>query len=233
MPDKHDNQIKIIKIPCPHCSNLCSPKTEFCSKCGEPLPKWNMNAVGKEKFLETDYGKDKILKSLELLIKKPIPLKIKLDPNSTGYTKENEEIVGLSLFNCGLEVFPNSILKFKALKYLFLRKNKIKTIPSNIGFLSNLEYLDLRINELEELPSSIGLLTKLKYLKISSNKLKTIPDSIGNLTYVKKINLSNNELKILPVSIGNLGSLEELDLRANFFITFPKELEKLGLRTKI
>ena len=34
-PYKH----KVVKIPCPHYNFLCSPQIQFCSKCGEPLPK--------------------------------------------------------------------------------------------------------------------------------------------------------------------------------------------------
>ncbi len=30
---------KIVKVPCPHCTFLCSSRIQFCSKCGDPLPK--------------------------------------------------------------------------------------------------------------------------------------------------------------------------------------------------
>lgn len=36
--NNHHSFKKIVKIPCPHCSFLCSPQIKYCSKCGEPLP---------------------------------------------------------------------------------------------------------------------------------------------------------------------------------------------------
>ena len=35
--DERDPNKTIIRIPCPHCSSLCSPQVKFCAKCGEPL----------------------------------------------------------------------------------------------------------------------------------------------------------------------------------------------------
>jgi len=232
----HDNfSHTVIKIPCPHCNFLCSPQIEYCSKCGEPLPRLNMrrNNGGVSDITDTDYIERNIIHSFEKAINKSIPLKEKFDPNSTCYIKEDEQITGLSLFKCGLDTFPSKILNLKFLKHLALRRNRIQNLPKSIGFFSNLEYLDMRINKLETLPNSIGLLLKLKHLNLSSNHLMMIPDSIGELLLLKTLNLSNNRVKDIPESMGNLISLELLNLKANFWLTLPesiKRLEKNGLQ---
>jgi len=230
--DNHSQ--KIVKIPCPHCSFLCSPQIKYCPKCGEPLPN---NSFSKELSksehlpLIESHGV-KIIKFVEREIQKPIPLLDKLKPNLTGYVSENGEIIGLSLFKCGLNAISPRIMNLKTLKRLFLRRNNIKELPELIGFLSDLEMLDLRINEISALPSSIGLLSNLKYLNISSNTLFSLPESIGNLTSLIKLNLNNNKLKTLPDSLGTLKQLKELKVKANFWITLPesvKSMQKNGL----
>jgi len=220
---------KVVKILCPHCSFLCSPHIQFCSKCSEPLPKLEkLNEYSRtSEISDEDYTEKNIIHSLEKLIDKPIPLSEEFNRSSTCYIKEGEEITGLSLFNCGIKAFPHEILRLNFLKHLALRKNNIGHLPKEIGFLSNLEYLDLRLNKLETLSNAIGLLLKLKNLNLSSNNLKIIPDSIGDLLLLKTLNLSNNKLKSLPECIENLTCLESLNLKANFWIKMPESIEKL------
>ena len=224
-PFKH----KVVKIPCPHCSFLCSPQIQFCSKCGEPLPKLEQydKYSGVSDIPDVDYTERNIIHSLEKLINHPIPLKTEFSVSSTCYIKEGDEITGLSLFKCGLNTLPHEILKIKSLKNLAFRRNQLETLPKNIGFLSNLEYLDLRLNNLEKVPNAVGLLMKLKNLNLSSNKLVEIPESIGELLMLKKLNLSNNKLRYLPECIENLTCLETLNLKANYWIEMSECIENL------
>ena len=220
---------KVVKIPCPHCNFLCSPHIQFCKKCGEPLPKLEkFDSYGwASDEPDVDYAERNIIHSLEKLINRPIPLREKMNPSSTCYVKDGEEITGLSLFKCGLSKFPHEIFRLKSLKELVLRRNELENLSKDIGFFSNLEYLDLRINHLETLPSATGLLVKLKDLNLSSNNLKAIPDSIGELLMLKSLNLSNNKLKEIPECIKNLNCLESLNLKANYWIQIPECIEKL------
>ncbi len=228
-----NNYIKhsIVKIPCPHCSFLCSPQITHCPKCGEPLPKIDeisdSISTSDSSISEIDYAEKNIIHSLEQQISRPIPLKDKFDISSNCYVKENDEIVGLSLSNCGLNYFPTKILKLNSLTHLALRRNIIPSLMKDIGFLSDLVYLNLRINKLTKLPLSIGLLTNLKYLNLSSNDLRELPTSIGNLGSLKELNLSNNKLKNVPECIENLDCLEILNLKANYWISIPESIEKL------
>ena len=225
-PFKH----KVVKIPCPHCSFLCSPQIQFCSKCGEPLPKLEQydKYSGVSDIPDIDYTERNIIHSLEKLINHPVPLKEEFTVSATCYIKEGDEITGLSLFNCGLNTLPREILKITSLKNLAFRRNNLETLPKNVGFLSNLEYLDLRLNNLEKLPPAIGLLLKLKNLNLSSNNLVEIPDPIGELLMLKNLNLRNNKLKNLPECIENLTCLEILNLKANYWIEMPECIKKLN-----
>jgi len=220
---------KVVKVPCPHCSFLYSAQIQFCSKCGEPLPKLEkLNEYsGTSEISDEDYTEKNIIHSLERLIDKPIPLREEFSKSSTYYIKEGEEITGLSIFNCGLKAFPHEILRLKFLKHLALKRHNIERLPKEIGFLSNLEYLDLRLNNIEILPNAIGLLFKLKNLNLSSNNLMTIPDSIGDLLMLKNLNLGNNKLSSIPAAMENLHSLKSLNLKANHWMTIPENVKKL------
>ncbi|HEC39779.1 MAG TPA: hypothetical protein ENI29_16190 [bacterium] len=220
---------KIVKVPCPFCSILCSPRMLVCPKCGEPLPKLERiyETSGNSDIINEDYTEKNIIHSLEKLIDKKIPLVEKFNKSSTCYKKEGQEIIGLSIFNCGIKTFPHEILRLKFLKYLALRRNSIEHLPKEIGFLSDLESLDLRLNELEALPNAIGLLFKLKNLNISSNRLITIPDSIGDMSMLKNLNISNNRLKYIPLAMENLHLLKSLNLKANHWISIPENVKKL------
>ena len=221
----------IVKIPCPHCSFLCPPQIKRCPKCGEPLPKIDdiSKIIGNSdsNISEIDYAEKNIIHSLEQQISRALPLKDKFDINSNCYVKENEEIIGLSLSNCGLNYFPSEILKLNSLTHLALRRNKITSLMKDIGFLSDLVYLNLRINKLTRIPSSVGLLSNLKYLNLSSNNLEELPKSIGNLESLKELNLSNNKLKNIPECIEKMNCLETLNLKANYWISIPEGIEKL------
>ena len=220
---------KVVKLPCPHCSFLCSPQIQFCSKCGEPLPKIESpnDFTRTSDISDEDYTEKNIIHSLEKLINKPIPLREEFNRSSTCYIKEEEEITGLSIFNCGLKAFPHEILRFNSLKHLALRRNDLERLPKEIGFLSNLEYLDLRLNKLESLPNAIGLLLKLENLNLSSNNLMIIPDSIGEMLMLKTLNLGNNKLSSIPAAMENLHSLKSLNLKANHWMTIPENVKKL------
>ena len=227
--NNHQSFKKIVKIPCPHCSFLCSPQIKYCSKCGEPLPQNHLlNDLDTSKsFLQNHTPEKNVIRIIEREIQKHIPLLDELKPNLMGYTCENGEISGLSIFKCGLNAIPPKVMMLKTLKKLFLRRNNIKELPEYIGFLSNLELLDLRINEITALPRSIGLLSKLKYLNLSSNNLFSLPSSIGNLSALTKLNLNNNKLKAIPDSLDNLMYLKELKIKANFWITLSESVKKL------
>ena len=224
----------IVRVPCLHCSHLCSSQARNCPKCREPIkPLYDPSEI--EKILqESNITSIQYyhIRQLEYEIKKKIPLVQELSASKIGFAEENGDITGLSLYNCGLENLPRQVLQISTLKILLLRRNEIKTIPLNLGFLTFLETLDLRINKIRYLPDSIGLLSNLKRLNLSSNDLFVIPNSIGDLSSLEILNLSNNKLRSIPDSLGSLLKLRELNIKANFWINLPKSvklLKKSGL----
>ncbi len=88
-----------------------------------------MKYSGISNISDEDYTEKNIIHSLEKLIDKLIPLREEFNRSSTCYVKAGEEITGLSIFNCGLKVFPDEIFKLKSLKHLALRRNNIARLP--------------------------------------------------------------------------------------------------------
>ena len=62
-----------------------------------------------------------------------------------------------------------------------MSKNKLETIPPEIGKLKNLKELIIFQNEIAFLPSEIGEVENLEYLDMWGNEIETLPDEIGNL----------------------------------------------------
>ena len=229
--DRLNISSSIVKIPCPHCNFLCSPQIEYCTKCGEPIPKLeqilNLKESSSSNIIEDNYFEKKIIHSIEKLTNKELPCKDCFEISSRCYVKEDDQITAINLYKCGLTVFPSELLKLPTLKYLSLRRNSITNLINQIGFLTNLEYLDLRINKLQKMPNSIGLLTNLKTLNLSSNQLTELPNSIGNLKSLKVLNLKSNKLKQIPKSVLQIENLEKLNLQANFWISNQELIESL------
>ena len=80
-----------------------------------------------------------------------------------------------------LEQIPESIGNLKNLRYLYLSKNKLKSLPSTIGDLSNLYYLSINYNELINLPNGITKYefdnTTMQTLFLDSNYLN--PETVS------------------------------------------------------
>jgi len=139
--------------------------------------------------------------------------KVPEELRNLGVTNMNITILDISRRN--LTNLPSSIGNLENLVYLFLRGNKITSIPPQIGKLTNLITLDLSENRITELPSSIGNLTKLLNLDLRRNKITKLPPQIGKLTKLQFLDLSENRITELPSSIGNLTKLLYLYLRYN------------------
>ncbi|MBD3254177.1 MAG: hypothetical protein GF383_03750 [Candidatus Lokiarchaeota archaeon] len=232
MEDKNPNLYKyhsITRMPCSHCSHLCSPKAKACPKCGEPLTPLKNTA-------DLDYNYNMIsertshefyIKSIENNINHQIPKLRKVNKGIRGYKKAEDQILTLSLFKCRLTEIPPEVYQLSSLKKLFLRRNSLEIISKEIMFLENLEILNASINKLEHISPSIGSLTNLKYLDLSSNNLKAIPETVGNLKSLEYLNLSNNKLLNIPESFAGLSSLRYLNLKANFWIEIPSSVHDL------
>ncbi len=114
---------------------------------------------------------------------------------------------------------------------LDLSKNRISTLPPEIGEVKNLSVLDVSNTGLTELPREIGRLTNLKILNVSGNKLTSLPEEIEQLKNLMTLDISNNSLAYLPSEIGNFKELLSLNLSRNQFPTIPVEITRLAKLT--
>ena len=77
-----------------------------------------------------------ILQKLEEAVGEEIPYVKSAAMYNHGFSVEDKKITRLSLWKKELELFPESISELTNLKQLFLRDNKLKTIPKSIAKLS-------------------------------------------------------------------------------------------------
>ena len=123
--------------------------------------------------------------------------------------------------------------KLKALRWLYLSRSNLKTIPDDIKRLKSLEVLKLDHNELDEVPKAICDLDKLEWLILNNNKIKTLSESVGRLKSLKELHLNDNKLKELPDSIGNLKSLNRLFLDNNCLKILPNTMVEMESLTQL
>lgn len=123
-----------------------------------------------------------------------------------------------------LEVFPEEICSLSKLRELWLRKNRIRSLPESIGQLDNLEVLHVSGNLLTCLPGSITRLTRLRVLGVSTNQLSDWPDHMGDMEALEEIHAGGNRLSTLPASLGRLPHLRKLNVSNNCLCALPPEL---------
>ena len=101
-------------------------------------------------------------------------------------------------------------------KEMFIRSQKVFSLPESIGTLDGLQILNLsECPQLLELPDTIGGLKALTSLDLSGcESLTALPNAIGELGALTELHLNEcSSLTALPVAIGELGALTTLYLR--------------------
>ena len=104
------------------------------------------------------------------------------------------------------------------LQQLWVQRNAIETIPTEIGLMTEVVSLRLRLNPLADgsLPSELWHLTKLTDLDIGSMQLSTIPTEIFQLTKLEVLSLDSGLLPTIPSELlQNLTSLEDFFIFAD------------------
>ena len=122
----------------------------------------------------------------------------------------NLEVLDLSCKN--LTMISKEIRQLQNLTHLYLYRNKLTSIPSDIGEMINLKVLDLDNNQLTSIPKEIGQLQNLQQLYLCDNKLTSILSEIGEIINLQELRLDYNMLVSIPNEIGQLYNLKRLDL---------------------
>ena len=192
-----------------------------------------------------------VLQKIEALTKKDFTKVDKVEwTTQMGFSVDNNQLIVIGLYDCGLSTLPESVTQLQSLKELQLWGNGLSTLPESIGNLTSLQGLNLGGNKFTTLPKSItqlksliwlsfdnnmfttlpeslGNLQSLQYLWLTNNKFTTLPESVGQLKSLIYLNLQSNQISTLPESVGNLSSLKELYLYNNELSTFPESITKL------
>lgn len=117
---------------------------------------------------------------------------------------EDPKIIGMRILKLDIDRIPESISKFKDLKYLVLSHNYSKYIPDSMGNLKKLEHLDLALNHFKKLPDSFRKLKSLRELDLWSNKLNVMPNVIRDIKSLERLYLQGNPIDEFPNMFGKL-----------------------------
>ncbi|XP_020291569.1 leucine-rich repeat protein soc-2-like isoform X2 [Pseudomyrmex gracilis] len=127
-------------------------------------------------------------------------------------------------WNCrDLVEFPEVIrLHGSHIREIYLKWNKLTTLPSWIMELFNVTNLYMYGNLIKQLPVELGKMTQLTVLDLSDNKLEQIPSCIGNLSNLKSLYLNDNFIERLPFEMSQLSNLEILSVSDNQIVALPE-----------
>ncbi|XP_033329838.2 uncharacterized protein LOC117222313 isoform X1 [Megalopta genalis] len=132
-------------------------------------------------------------------------------------------------WNCrGLEEIPEAIRFYGShIQEIYLKWNKLSTLPPWIIELFNVTNLYIYGNLLKELPSQLCDMSQLLVLDVSANKLEQIPSCIKNLINLKSLTLNQNFIDELPSEMNQMHNLEVLSICGNKFIALPEWIGSL------
>ncbi|MDR0790580.1 MAG: leucine-rich repeat domain-containing protein [Bacteroidales bacterium] len=97
-------------------------------------------------------------------------------------------------------------------RVLILKKQHLKSVPSQIYELKNLEKLSLSRNSIAIIPDSLAILKNLHYIDLSSNNITSLPCSLASLP-LDTLVLWDNPLYFVDSCLSVL-PVKYLDIRA-------------------
>ncbi|KAI4816730.1 hypothetical protein KUCAC02_009043 [Chaenocephalus aceratus] len=124
-------------------------------------------------------------------------------------------LVCLKLWYNQIAYIPIQIGTLTNMERLYLNRNKIEKIPSQLFFCRKLRFLDLSHNNLTSIHADVGFLLNLQYFAVTANRIETLPPELFKCKKLRTLNLGNNCLQTLPSRFGELTGLTQLELRGN------------------
>lgn len=172
-----------------------------------------------------------------------------MDSDSAEMVNEIKNKVILH-WNCrGLMEFPDAIRIYGShIQEIYLKWNKLTTLPPWIIELFNVTNIYLYGNMIKEIPSELCQMNQLTVLDLSSNKLEKLPSCIGYLINLKSLLLNENFIDRLPtgkfiriiftltfklildivfVEMNKMHNLEILSIAGNKFVVLPEWIGSL------
>jgi hypothetical protein len=131
--------------------------------------------------------------------------------------------VTLNLLRNKLSTLPTEIGDLVYLKRLEVATNKLSQIPSSIGKLTALTHLNLESNELADLPRDFGRL-KCEVLNLNYNNFVSVPDCLMSMKSLMRLSVMGNELTYLPIGLQRFTVLEELRMSRNRINVLPDSI---------
>ncbi|XP_066277517.1 helicase POLQ-like isoform X2 [Branchiostoma lanceolatum] len=114
----------------------------------------------------------------------------------------------LDLTRRQLTSIPDELFRLQDLEYIYLEGNYLSEIPDYFfTYLPNLKWLDLRRNRLKHLPSTVGSHRCLRTLLLEGNELTSLPLELGQVMTLKGLNLRDNPLHVPPPDVMEQGTL--------------------------
>ncbi|XP_054614200.1 leucine rich repeat containing 8 VRAC subunit Aa [Dunckerocampus dactyliophorus] len=133
-------------------------------------------------------------------------------------------LVCLKLWYNQIAYIPIQIGTLNNLERLYLNRNKIEKLPSQLFFCHKLRFLDLSHNNLTVISADVGSLQNLQYFAVTANRIETLPMELFQCKKLRSLLLGNNCLETLPSRVGELSGLTQLELRGNNLECLPVEL---------
>ncbi|CAG5867671.1 leucine rich repeat containing 8 VRAC subunit Aa [Menidia menidia] len=138
-------------------------------------------------------------------------------------------LVCLKLWYNQIAYIPIQIGTLTNMERLYLNRNKIEKIPSQLFFCRKLRFLDLSHNNLTSIHPDVGFLQNLQYFAVTANRIETLPPELFQCKKLRTLNLGNNCIQTLPSRFGELTGLTQLELRGNRLECLPVELGECRL----
>lgn len=155
-----------------------------------------------------------------------------MDSDSTEMVKEIKDKVILH-WNCrGLVEFPEAIRIYGShIQEIYLKWNKLTTLPPWIVELVNVTNLYVYENLIKEIPLELCQMSQLTVLDLSANKLEQISPCIRNLVSLKCLFLNQNLISKLPIGKSLVPRIFRFAILFNFifYIIFVEMNQMLNL----
>ncbi|XP_072177915.1 leucine-rich repeat-containing protein 27-like isoform X1 [Diadema setosum] len=141
------------------------------------------------------------------------------------------QAISVDLSGKGLVRVPEQLYGMDHVEFLYLEGNLLQTIPDDLfEGLPNVKWLDLRNNSIRILPTAIGRHRWLKTLLLEGNQITELPPEMGHLKSLTGLNLRGNPIEFPPPMVIEKGVREILRYLREALAIKSRRLQSAELR---